>query len=719
MCSEWKVLALMMTLSWACSGESETRSSDPVQDRPNILLVTIDTLRADRVGAYGDTLAKTPNLDALADQSVLFDSAWSVAPLTLPAHTSIMTGLYPYHHGVHDNGEEVSADVITLAERLSTSGYQTMGAVSAYVLDGTFGLDQGFDHYRDDFHPEDIATAVSLDSVERPARDTIREAVEWWSSTKGERFLWVHLFEPHSPYRATEGGLADPYRNEVFEVDRALKRLFEAVGDDTLVVLTADHGENLWDGQELHHGSLLTRSALKVPLLIRPPGGVKGVAVEANSTDFPPRPESWSGVPQLTPVGLDLTAGGGPVRAMTIVPSVVSLVDITPTILQYANIEVEDLDGRSLRDAIEGGSLHAVPVLAETLYPTRHFGYSSEYAAIDSTSWLSVSNRAELYQYQEDPWLQSPLSVPPSTELSDLVAEAREAVTESDIGVDSEMASQLAALGYVTPRLSSEWVDESVRVSEKMGVLHRLAMANQQISVDPEVASKQLLQLVSEESGLVDAWSGLGMSYALSSKPALALKAYQEALSRSPNDPLLRNNQLVSLRTLGRHEQVIELAQHYIDSNPNDPRWYRFIADAAGRLERPDLVKQVAISGLTVSGSDPYLAYMLGLAYLQKKQQQEAVSAFDRAIENGSRAKDVQMWRGEALAQLGRVPEAVEAYRLSATENPTDLRPVVAAGMLLAATGDCEEAGPYLHNAVVIRGVTAQPVLNAYKMCSR
>ena len=201
-----RIIVPLLALVAACTGSSTT--APPPQelpvDHPDVVIITLDTTRADRLGFYGDPLARTPHLDALAEQSVVFREATTPVPLTLPAHTSLFSGWYPARHGLRDNGGfSVDAKVPLLAERLKAEGYETGAFVAAYVLDSAWGLDRGFDRYFDDFHPEDVRRASRFGAVERPAREVVREALAWWEDpARGEapRLMWVPLFDAHTPY---------------------------------------------------------------------------------------------------------------------------------------------------------------------------------------------------------------------------------------------------------------------------------------------------------------------------------------------------------------------------------------------------------------------------------------------------------------------------------------------------------------------------------------
>ncbi|MHB8056035.1 MAG: sulfatase, partial [Candidatus Aminicenantales bacterium] len=252
-------------------------ASGPV--RPNILLVTIDTLRADHLGCYGWKTAQTPAIDALAARGVLFTRAFAHNPSTLPSHTNILLGLTPNAHGVHENSNFIVRDeFLTLAEWLKTQGYATGAFIGAFPLDSRFGLGQGFDVYDDNYGSQD---PMDLAFVERKGDVVVGRAVEWLRHQSGPWFAWVHLFDPHQPYAPPEPFKSrypgDPYDGEIAFADSALEKLFDflkeqKLADKTAVVLTADHGESLGEHGESTHGYFAYNATLHVPLILAVPG---------------------------------------------------------------------------------------------------------------------------------------------------------------------------------------------------------------------------------------------------------------------------------------------------------------------------------------------------------------------------------------------------------------------------------------------------------------
>jgi arylsulfatase A-like enzyme len=273
-------LCCCIALLSGCADELATRP-------PSVLLVTFDTTRADRIGAYGHRAAQTPHMDALASRGLLFERAWAPAPMTLPSHTSMLTGVYPCAHGVHSNGvNKVAPQSVLVSEVLLERGYRTGAFVGSFVLDGKYGLDQGFEQYSAPLAAE--LSGSSGNRVERPASEVVSEAMDWVLDVQPDEpfFLWVHFNDPHAPFAPPEpyrSSMADPYDAEIAACDAELGRLLEGLADagrdaDLLVVVTADHGESLGEYGERSHGLFVYDATMRVPLIVVPPGAGPGSA---------------------------------------------------------------------------------------------------------------------------------------------------------------------------------------------------------------------------------------------------------------------------------------------------------------------------------------------------------------------------------------------------------------------------------------------------------
>ena len=338
-------LALVVLLLASCARHAPA----PAAVGANLLLVTIDTCRADRLGAYGGPTSATPNLDRLAREGTRFAAAWSAAPLTLPAHATILTGLLPPRHGVRLNGAAaLPSTTPTLAHHLRRSGYRTAAFVAAFVLDRRFGLADGCDRYDDEIAA--ARTQAGLEA-ERPGREVVERALAWLASGDTRPFFaWVHIYEPHAPYEPPEpfrsAFPADPYEGEVAAADALVGQLFaylerEKLASRTLVAVMGDPGEALGEHGELTHGLLLYEASLHVPLLLHLPGTV---------------PAAW------------------------VVETPVSLADVAPTLAAALGKPMdtagEPLDGRNLwSDISQRRQPQVQDLYAESRYPAT-FGWS-------------------------------------------------------------------------------------------------------------------------------------------------------------------------------------------------------------------------------------------------------------------------------------------------------------------------------------------------------
>ncbi len=378
---------------------AEAPSESAVTTARHVVLVTVDTLRADHLGVYGGDVA-TPHFDRLAREGVLVEQAVAHVPLTRPSHVALMSGLLPSVTGVRDNvSPSPIPQVPLLAEVLSAEGFETAGFVSAVVISRSSGLSRGFDHYSDQFdaRPEDPRF---LNKAQKPGDETVAEAMSWLASSiavdDSRVFLWLHLYDPHEPYEPPEpyaSRYADrPYAGEVAwtdeligRVDAELKRL--GVVDETLLVVTSDHGEGLGDHDELLHGFFAYESTLRVPLIARGPGIVPGSRLQA-----------VAGLVDLYPTILDLVG-----VAVTVDTGTVDTGTVDTGTVDTGTVGIE-LSGRSLAATFRGGpELAEVPVYAETLVPRLKFGWSDLRVLREGRYKFIQAPRPELYDVLADP----------------------------------------------------------------------------------------------------------------------------------------------------------------------------------------------------------------------------------------------------------------------------------------------------------------------------
>ncbi len=335
----------------------------------NVLVITLDTTRADRIGCYGYGKAKTPNLDRLAQMGVKFENAYCQIPLTLPSHCTIFTGTYPLYHGVRNNGNyKLSDKVETLAEILKSRGWKTSAFIGSFSLDSRFGLDQGFEVYDDDMGEERIKTFIS----ERRAEEVYSAFRKWFKGKgDGKWFSWVHFYDPHLPYEPPEpwrSEIEDRYDGEIAYMDEYVGKVVEELGDEkerTLIVIVGDHGESLGEHGEIQHGFFLYESVLKVPFLIVKKGEIpQGKSIKAR----------------------------------------VRLTDIMSTILSFLRIPApQKIEGINLKPYIKGERMDDLPSYIETFYPEEAMRWSRLVGLIKEEWKLIIAPEPELYRLSFDP----------------------------------------------------------------------------------------------------------------------------------------------------------------------------------------------------------------------------------------------------------------------------------------------------------------------------
>jgi arylsulfatase A-like enzyme len=430
-------LLLGLPLLAGCRDES---SPGPPRAEPagGVLVLTLDTTRRDAMGFHGRAPSVTPNLDRLAAESVVFDDAYTVAPLTLPAHASLLTGLYPFSHRLRDNSiAALAPEAVTLAEVLAEHGYATGAAVAAYVLDSCYGLDQGFATYRD---VERDPAQASLFIHDVPADRAVDRALEDLGRMKAPFLYWLHLYDPHYPYEppgappfeltsieAVRAQKRERYALEIAFVDREVGRLLEALRarpdfDRLTLVVAADHGESLGDGVEPTHGWLLYDPTMRIPLLIRSPS-------------LPPRR----------------------------VAGAVSLVDVMPTLLDLLGIERPDLafDGRGVLGQARGADSDEDgprALVLESWYGWANFGWAPLDGCVHGSLKFVRGRRERLFDRASDPLekrdvlLEDPARARGLRQRLDaLLAEPAAALSTTEVPITKESLEAMQALGYLEP----------------------------------------------------------------------------------------------------------------------------------------------------------------------------------------------------------------------------------------------------------------------------
>lgn len=596
-------------------GEGEgDRAAAPAEviDAPTVLLVTIDTLRADRVGAYGKENAGTPTLDALAEAGALFENAQATSPVTLPSHASVLTGRSLPAHGVFNNGTfALPEGVPTLATRLADAGYDTAAFVSAPVLAERYGLDAGFRHYDDEIpKPPPTRTGVVVHYEERSGQETARRALAWLAARgTAPAFVWVHIWEPHAPYipppEFAERFPNDRYQGEVAAADAAVARLLREIramgrGDQLLTIVTADHGEGLGEHGEPTHGIYLYQGTMRVPLVFHGPH--YGIA-----------------------------------ERRIVEPA--SLSDIAPTVIEMLGVQpLPSIDGLSLAGAVRGDGVmpERRGVFAESHLPRLEFGWSGLRAMVTNDLVKIIeAPRPELYRLDEDPKEADDLAAenPERVEalrgaLSFLLGSAEEHAEDlsSERAISEEELAQLRSLGYAASGRVSLGEDDDL-VDDDL--------------VDPK-----------DRAEFIERYDE-AIAMTTRGEPANALPLFERLGEIEPDNPSLLFHWGQAQIAAGRHDAAQETYRKLTKVDPSfGQAWYRLgqLLDAKGEHEGA-LAAYTRASQLDRFNVEPRKARASLLAQLGRVR--EAIEVLEEAKEIAPRDRAIQ---GELDKLWARMP---------------------------------------------------------------
>jgi choline-sulfatase len=571
------VLAALLALA-AGAGAARPASPPAFSNPPSLLLLTLDTTRADALGCYG-AARPTPALDGLAARGVRFARALTASPLTLPAHASLLSGLDPPAHGVHDNGAAVfPADIPTLATALAGRGYDTAAFVSSRVLDRRFGLGRGFAVYDDRMAAEQIG---EYGYPERDARQVTAAALRWLERrprTPGRpAFLWVHFYDPHAPYQAPGAAptrqARAAYAAEVVFMDREIGRLLAALPDRGrwLVAAVGDHGEGLGEHGERGHGIFLYRASLEVPLLLAGPG----------------------------------------VPAGQVVTETVAARRLAPTLLRLLGAPALKGAGAPL-PGLGLGKARPEAVYSETYLPATAYGWSPLTALSDARWRLIVAPRPELYDVVADPaerQNQIDRHRPEARRLRDeLAARAKSGRREAPKAPqDGELAAALRSLGYLSGASGGTRAGGIIDPKDGIALLTRFDRAKELLrNGRAREAAGLLAELVRRSPGNVPFLTQLGAARLRSGDGEAALAAYRQAAQANPGLDLLHVNLAEALRHLGRREEARKEYELALKLNPRSAgAWLRLaeMEETAGREGDARKVLRRAVEAGTESAS--------------------------------------------------------------------------------------------------------------------
>lgn len=674
-------------------------------ERLNIVLVTLDTTRADHLPSYGYTAVRTPHLDRLANQGILFEECIASSPLTLPSHCSMMTGVYPTFHGVRVNGNTALSEVHqTLAELLAKEGYLCGAFIGAFVLDGRWGLGQGFHHYDDRF---DLKKYKQLDLglVQRPGNEVVDAALAWLSSVEGKTFFaWVHLYDPHTPYEPPEPflseygqrGLVGLYDGEIAFMDEQIGRLVSWLEENhltqkTVLVLIGDHGEGLGDHGEMAHGFFIYDSVVRVPFLVVPPGEhFQGIRVK------------------------------GQVRT----------IDLFPTLLEMAGVPVPpESQGNSVvplffRPATETG----FDAYSESYSPEIHYGWSPLISLRTSRYKFIDAPRPELYALGEDPeeslnlYGQHPdVAREMKKKLDTIVGETSDnAPAPESANLDRETLERLAALGYVGApvmrRSREEGKGSLADPKDKLHIYESVQQAGVLLNQEKYEEAVRLLEgVVAEEKGIPQAHLLLATCYVELKRNEDARAHYDLILRDDPNSLQALIGMANLLREEGKNEDVLALCQKALSLDEKNVQAYNLIGevymernDHAGAL--PYLERAVEIQPKLTQNSLNLAACLIGL-----KRYAEAEARLKDIAAQYPKFPLVHFHLGLLYEEQGSIEEAMKAYRQEFGLYADHFRARFNYGRLLLKIGD--RAGYLREMREVIR--TAPQAAEGYLFLAR
>jgi choline-sulfatase len=640
----------------ACRGGPTGPGARPAR---HLVIVTIDTLRADHVGVYGDRDAATPHLDALAREGAMAPEASAHVPLTRPSHVTLFTGRLPSETGIRDNiSPAVVPGVPLLAEVLKKAGFSTGAFVSSVVLDSASGLGRGFDVYSDKLGDAG-AGAQFLNTLQRRGDATTDQAIAWLdkartASADGRLFLWLHLYDPHDPYEPPEPWATRfrerPYDGEVAFDDDQVGRLEVAltrlgIADETAFVVTSDHGEGLGDHGETLHGFFVYQSTLRIPFFVRGPGVAPG----------------------------------------TRLPGTVRLVDVFPTALELLGLPPSQapLAGRSLAQELHGGPRREeATVYAESLVPLLHFGWSDLRVLRDGRFKYIQAPRPELYDLASDPGeaqnlvgAQASRAAALRSALGRVLDAERASARATQAGpapaMAPELIEKLGALGYVgsggaaetaTPgadpkdmveefRIANDLIREGLlrlhdrdyaasaqrfqavlaRKIESFEVHFYLARALEGLG-RPAEAIGHFQEAARRAPAFVPAWEGLGADLVTVGRKAEARKAYEKAVQLSPQNAALHSKLGDLLRDLGAVEEAIREQTEATKLAPTVASYWNSLGMTLGGNGRAAEAERSFREATRLDGKNARYAYNLGLILQTEGRTTEARPWFEKAL---------------------------------------------------------------------------------------
>jgi arylsulfatase A-like enzyme/Flp pilus assembly protein TadD len=634
----------------------------PKDGKLNLLLITIDTLRADRLSCYSEKHLQTPNMDSLAERGILFSRAFANTSTTLPSHTNILLGTSPLYHGVHENSSFiVREEFLTLAELLKSHDYSTGAFVSSYILDSRFGLSQGFDNYDDDCGRQFFQR---LSAVERPAEAAVDEAVQWLGGQKSPWFLWLHCFDPHDPYEPPE-----PYRTqyqkslydgEVAYVDFVLGRLFNYLKEKdlfekTLIVFTGDHGESLGEHGELTHGFFAYNTTIWVPLIICVPG-----------------------------------------LKLTQVDQYVSHIDIFPTVCDILDVKKPPfLQGSSLLPALRGKKLKERPIYFESLYPYYSRGWAPLRGFIYEQKKYIESPIPELYAMDKD--FEEVDNLADKEKLDKYKSQLERMINEQSLPdkgetrqrIDRESLEKLKSLGYISSGIDAR-----------------------KESFDPGNDVKTMLPYANK--------ANQGMGLYQKGRAWEGMELLKEIITERKDIDIAYYNLANIYEEQGRLTDSLEVLRLGVENIPESYEiffQYVYLLVRTGQYEEMDRVLKEG--DYRQIEYDPEIWNIVGIAYTNKGNFEKAIQIFEKALAIDSEDAVLFNSLGNAYYSFSlktKNPEflqkSIQSYKKSIEINPEYPTPYNGLGMAYRQAGKMDESIRHCKKALELRPDFAQALYN-------
>ena len=668
---------LISSLAWTARAEKKDL---------NVLLISIDTIRPDRLSCYSGEFVKTPHIDRLASRGVVFDRAFAHNPTTLPSHANILLGTTPLYHGVHDNAQfKVADEFVTLAEYLKDKGYVTGAFIGAFPLDSRFGLAQGFDVY-DESYPSGSMTDFA--APERRAGEVVQAAIDWIGGQNSPWFSFVHLWDPHTPYSPPEPFLSqyqdDPYSGEAAYVDSRLGELFDFLDgknlmQKTLIVLTGDHGESLGEHGELTHNYFAYNSTIWIPLIISAPGIEK-----ARISQY------------------------------------VCHADIFATVCDVLQAdEPSFLQGVSLVPAMKGKKIKARPIYIESLDPYYNRGAAPLRGFIELGKKFLDSPIPEYYDlesdFQEENNQAPEMDVDPYRKrLNELMEKlSTSAAASASSPMDEETMRRLRSLGYLSsaqPRIKESYGpdDDLKTILPYQQKLDAAVILFDEGKRDESI--RMLEEIIQEKKDMVRAYMYLFPMYQTQNQPAKALEILERGHEHNPQNYDIASAYGMLLSESGQVDRGIEVLEKALAMIDFDPKVWDLLGVAYWRKGDESKALEHYCEALVLDPDSAKTHSNLGALYFSRSMRTQDRTDYNQAMENFKKAIEYDpalaiAYRGLGLGYkaVGRTNDAIVVWEKGLEKDPSDDFIILHLGKAHLERGDKSRALEYFQSYLRLR----------------